>query len=30
MLKTRLDAARQVAAGDYVEALLARGRINDS
>lgn len=30
MLKARLDAARQVAAGDYVEALLARGRINDS
>lgn len=30
MVKARLAAARKVAAGDYVEAVLARGPINDS
>lgn len=29
LIKARLAAAREVAAGDYVEALLARGQIND-
>lgn len=30
LIRARLAAAREVAAGDYVEAILARGPINDS